>query len=110
MNTNGRRHFCASLLGGLSTLPLAAQSFVPKQSDRPELITGDEPGFKPIFDGKTLTDWDGDPKYWRVADGLMTGEITPETVIKSKTMFLASEPRMSILPDRSVGGTCDCAV
>ena len=29
--------------------------YVPKQSDRPEpLASGDEPGFQPIFDGKTL--------------------------------------------------------
>ena len=86
MDTNGRRHFVASLLGGISSL--AAQTFVPKQSDRPELMQGDEPGFKSIFDGKTLTDWEGDPKYWRVVDGVMTGEITPETVIKSNTFII----------------------
>jgi hypothetical protein len=88
MDTNGRRHFVASFLAGLSGLPLAAQSYVPKQSDRPEPLTGDESGFKPIFDGKSLTDWEGDPRYWRVADGVMTGEITPETIIKSNTFII----------------------
>jgi hypothetical protein len=87
MNTNGRRHFVGSLIGGLSALPLAAQ-YVPKQSDRPEPMSDDESGFKPIFDGKTLAGWEGDPKYWRVADGLMTGEITPDTVIKSNTFII----------------------
>ena len=86
------------MIGGLASLPLAAQQaaqrnaqsyvYVPKQSDRPERLSGDEPGFKPIFDGKTLTDWEGDPKYWRVADGVMTGEITPETIIKSNTFII----------------------
>jgi hypothetical protein len=87
VDINERRYFVASLIGGLAALPLAAQ-YVPKQSDRPAPLSGDEPGFKPIFDGKTLTDWEGDPKYWRVADGLMTGEITPETIIKSNTFII----------------------
>ena len=95
--TNERRHFVASLIGSLATLPLAAQQvtqqanaqpYVPKQSDRPEPLSGDEPGFNPIFDGKTLTDWEGDPKYWSVRNGLMTGEITPETIIKSNTFII----------------------
>jgi hypothetical protein len=88
MSPDHRRQFLASLAGGVAALPLAAQTFVPKQSDRPELITGDEAGFTPIFDGKSLNGWEGDPKYWRVADGIMTGEITPETVIKSNTFII----------------------
>src|SRR5687767_15251824 len=37
--------------------PALTQPYVPKQSDRPEAITGDEPGFQPLFDGKTLNGW-----------------------------------------------------
>lgn len=96
MDSTGRRPFLSGLIAGWSSLPLAAQQaaqtsgerFVPKQSDRPELLTGDEPGFTPIFDGKTLNGWEGDPKYWRAADGVMTGEITPETLIKSNTFII----------------------
>jgi len=44
------------------------QSYVPKQSDRPEAMESDEAGFLNIFDGKTLDGWEGDPKYWRVLD------------------------------------------
>ena len=76
-----------TFLSALAAAPLAAQ-YVPKQSDRPEPATGDEPGFRPIFDGKTLTGWEGDPKYWRVEDGSLVGEITPETVIKSNTFII----------------------
>ena len=45
-------------------------------------------GFVPIFDGKTLNGWDGDPKYWRVEDGCLVGEITPETIIKRNTFII----------------------
>jgi hypothetical protein len=33
-----------------------------------------ETGFTPIFDGKTLADWDCDPSFWRVEGGAMVGE------------------------------------
>jgi hypothetical protein len=68
---------------------MAQEAYIPKQSDRPETLSGDEPGFVSMFDGKTLTGWDGDPKYWRVTpEGTMLGEITPETVIKSNTFII----------------------
>ena len=86
MPNSSRRSF----LGALAAAPLAAQ-YVPKQSDRPEPATGDEPGFRAIFDGKTLAGWEGDPKYWRVEDGTLVGEITPETIIKSNTFIVWKE-------------------
>jgi hypothetical protein len=80
-------------LSACAVLPLlsqdqAAPPYVPKQSDRPEALAGDEDGFQSIFDGRTLNGWEGDPSYWRVANGVMTGEITPETVIKSNTFIV----------------------
>src|ERR1044072_6704949 len=87
IETIARRPFVASLLGALTGTSLTGQ-YVPKQSDRPEPIEGDEPGFHPIFDGKSLAGWEGDPKYWRVEDGSMVGEITPETIIKSNTFII----------------------
>lgn len=63
-------------------------SYAPKQSDRPEPVAGDEPGFSPIFDGKTLTGWEGNSTYWRVEQGALVGEITPATVIKSNTFII----------------------
>jgi hypothetical protein len=63
-----------------------AQQYIPKQSDRPEPGTGDEP-FKPIFDGKTLDGWEGDPKYWRI-DGALVGEVTPETLLQSNSFII----------------------
>jgi Domain of Unknown Function (DUF1080) len=87
--TSRRRLLLALLAGPFSHLAgQQAPRYVPKQSDRPEPITGDEPGFESIFDGTTLNNWDGDPGYWRVEDGVMVGEITPETIIKSNTFII----------------------
>jgi hypothetical protein len=88
MDLNGRRHFVTSLAAGVAGQSLLNAQFVPKQSDRPKARTADEPGFKSMFDGKSLAGWEGDQKYWRVADGVMLGEITPETVIKSNTFII----------------------
>ena len=75
-------------MGGLLVQRAIAQGYVPKQSDRPEAPAGDETGFVPIFDGKTLNGWEGDPKYWSVENGVMVGTITPETQIKSNTFIV----------------------
>jgi len=32
-----------------------------------------EKGFKPLFNGKNLDGWDGDPKVWSVKDGAILG-------------------------------------
>ena len=78
-----------SFLLTIASLPLAAQQpYVPKQSDRPEAITGDEPGFQPLFDGKTLNGWEGDPKYWRMENGVLVGEVTPETILQRNTFIV----------------------
>jgi hypothetical protein len=36
-----------------------------------------------LFDGKTLTGWKGDMKYWRVEDGAITGETTKDNPSKT---------------------------
>ena len=43
---------------------------------------------KPLFDGKTMTGWEGDTNHWRVEDGCLTGG-SLETTMK-KNVFLAS--------------------
>jgi hypothetical protein len=90
MNSATRRDLLFASLAS-ACLRLEGQEpkpFVPQQSDRPQALEGDEPGFRSMFDGKTLDGWEGDPKYWRAGDGVMTGEITPETIIKSNTFLI----------------------
>lgn len=91
--TRGTRRaaLAACLAGAGAQVLLRAQTappYVPKQSDRPQPLEGDEPGFQSIFDGRTLEGWEGDPRHWRVENGLMTGEITPATIVKSNTFIV----------------------
>ena len=50
--------------------------------------TGNDPGFKSIFNGKDLTGWDGNPKLWSVRDGAITGQTTPDNPTQGKTFIL----------------------
>jgi hypothetical protein len=45
-------------------------------------------GFVPIFDGNTLDHWDGDPAYWSVRDHILTGEVTPATLLKQNSFLI----------------------
>jgi hypothetical protein len=45
-------------------------------------------GFRPIFDGKSLDGWDGNPKFWRVEDGAITGQTTKENPTKGNTFII----------------------
>ncbi|MDX1969366.1 MAG: family 16 glycoside hydrolase [Planctomycetaceae bacterium] len=47
-----------------------------------------EDGFQPIFDGKTLDHWDGNPEFWRVEDGCITGQTTAEKPTKGNTFII----------------------
>jgi len=45
-------------------------------------------GFVPIFDGKTLEGWEGDPTYWRVEQGKLVGEVTLQTLLKRNSFII----------------------
>jgi hypothetical protein len=49
---------------------------------------GSKNGFVKIFDGKSLNEWEGDPKYWRVENGKLVGEITPATLLKTNSFII----------------------
>ena len=47
-----------------------------------------EEGFAPIFNGKDLTGWDGNPKFWSAKDGCIRGETTAEAPTKGNTFCI----------------------
>jgi hypothetical protein len=80
MNHSPREIVCLALLA--ITLSTTAQQVYPTPG------TNDETGFEQIFDGKTLNGWEGDPKYWRVENGGLVGEVTPETLLKQNSFII----------------------
>ncbi|MBI5690543.1 MAG: DUF1080 domain-containing protein [Verrucomicrobia bacterium] len=53
-----------------------------------EAAPRDETGFESIFDGRSLTNWEGDPVYWRVENGCLVGEVTPATLLKQNSFII----------------------
>ena len=47
-----------------------------------------EEGFIKIFNGKNLEGWQGDTLYWRVQDGILTGEVTAATLLKRNSFII----------------------
>ncbi|KAG1649516.1 hypothetical protein GQR58_028925 [Nymphon striatum] len=84
-----RAIYCILTLG----LIIGIESCKEKKEEKPaddviEQSLIDKEGFTSIFDGKTLNGWKGDPKYWSVEEGNLTGSVTPETLLKSNTFII----------------------
>lgn len=47
-----------------------------------------EDSWESIFDGKSLKDWDGNPDFWSVQDGAITGQTTPKKPTKGNTFII----------------------
>lgn len=58
------------------------------KSEESTSILKNDTNFTSIFDGKTLNNWKGDPTYWRVENGCLVGEVTPETILKRNTFII----------------------
>jgi hypothetical protein len=99
---NGCRTALVAAAAALLTVSVAAQSGAPPAAGRgtqtppaqggggiyPEYEPDDDAGFVPIFDGKTLTGWDGDMTFWRAENGVVIGETTPEKVVKANSFLI----------------------
>ena len=47
-----------------------------------------EPFAKPLFNGTSLDGWDGDPRFWRVEDGVIVGQTTVENSPRQNTFLI----------------------
>ena len=45
-----------------------------------------------LFNGKDLTNWDGDPRLWSVRDGVIRGETTAENPARGNTFLIYKGP------------------
>ena len=59
-------------------LPVAQEPAPPQQQET--AVTSAE--FVSLFDGSTLTGWEGDPALWRIEDGALTGETTADAPLE----------------------------
>ncbi|MGC1274356.1 MAG: family 16 glycoside hydrolase [Planctomycetaceae bacterium] len=74
---SGRHHWLPALFGGLAILISYGAA-----------DAADADGFMPIFDGKSLDGWDGNPELWSVEDGAITGRTTDENPIKANSFLV----------------------
>src|SRR5207244_554567 len=52
------------------------------------LAFGDHAGFTSIFDGVSLKGWDGDPAFWSVVGGVLTGKSSTDNPVKQNTFVI----------------------
>lgn len=74
------KHACAYLsrLGVLFVLAAASTAGLRAAED----------GFRSIFDGEHLAGWDGNEKFWKVEDGTITGQTTPQNPTRGNTFLI----------------------
>src|SRR5207237_1898272 len=52
------------------------------------LCAQDDAGFKSLFNGTDLKGWDGNPDFWSVRDGAITGQTTADKPTKGNTFLI----------------------
>ena len=82
--TSSPRIACLVLLFAAVTGPPAGNA----QSGRSAPAPDDNASFEALFDGKTLQNWDGEPGFWRVGDGVIVGEATAARPLKQNTFLV----------------------
>lgn len=50
-----------------------------------------EPGWRPLFNGRDLSGWSGDPRLWTVRDGVIHGETTAEQRADGNTFLIRED-------------------
>ncbi len=52
------------------------------------VLRAEEEGFVSLFDGQTLEGWDGNPDFWSVEEGTITGTTTADNPTKGNTFLI----------------------
>lgn len=51
-------------------------------------LAADDDGFEPIFNGESLEGWAGDARFWRVEEGVITGETTEDEPLSGSSYLI----------------------
>ena len=54
------------------------------------VATAADEGFQSLFDGRSLEGWEGNPQFWRVEDGTITGQTTKENPTSGNTFLICA--------------------
>lgn len=65
-------------------------SYLPREVVQvpPDTEEKENAGFRPIFNGRDLTSWDGNPEYWTVEAGAITGRTTADNPLPYNTFLI----------------------
>jgi hypothetical protein len=55
------------------------------------ILCAAEPGFTPLFNGRNLDGWDGDPRLWKVENGVITGS-TEGVSLDANSFLIYTKP------------------
>jgi hypothetical protein len=72
------------------------------------LLSADEPDFKPLFNGKDLSEFDGDKELWKLADGVIVGDspgIKHNQFLKTKKLYDDFELRLEFRLTDGIGNS-----
>ena len=58
-----------------------------------------EPGFRKLFDGRTLAGWEGRPGFWAVLDRAIVGRTTKENPLRGNTFLFAKAAGKNLIVD-----------
>jgi len=88
------------MLTRLAAIAIVSGALFAQQNPAPAVTAGrgagrgpmvpplEETGFQPIFDGRSLAGWDGDPGFWRVEGGALVGQTTTEKQPEQNTFLI----------------------
>lgn len=82
---------CLLIVPTVTARPATAAEEAPAKLD-PIAAPAEAVGLRPLFNGKDLRGWDGDPRLWSVRDGVIHGETTPEEATKGNTFLIFKGP------------------
>jgi len=80
--------FLGVLLSSCGSPTAEEQSATPASEVNSEVTATDAEGFVSIFNGENLDGWEGDTNFWRVEEGSLVGEITPDKLLKTNSFII----------------------
>lgn len=81
----------AALLARIPPPGIAADTATPPLLE-PVAAPPEPDGMRPLFNGRDLQGWSGDPRLWSVRDGVIHGETTPDLVAQGNTFLVFRGP------------------